>query len=779
MNMRIATCVFTMILSLPTFSDKARADIETHYSYDDMGNVLREFVVDTDCSPNVALSEHRTKYDNLGRPYEVTVLANPGEALDPTKDRISKTTYDWRGKEIVTRKCASSGNDAVMQYQYDSAGRQTKMIDPTGGVTEKRYDGRGNVIWEKDPLNNVVSYFYDAGGRKYLTRQSVMPKPGFSTTREELLLLDSRGNWYVRLVHGGTVANLKARQYRRVFDSLGRVIEEAQLATAWSWLTEPYDNTVDRVTTYQYDGSSGRVARKTTYAGDIAEQRITEYQYDSMGRLTRETDPEGNVEVRTYDLNSRLETIENTDGNLPDHRFVTYIYDDCGRVLTKKHHGAGAIADIEIEYEYEGLDRVKTATDSRGVVREYSYNGFGEKIQVKDNAQGTSTRVTDYVYDQLGKLTLQRAWDGDCPVFSGAYPTGTSQDTIFKYDLSGRRTKATFPDGAIFSYEYDNGGRLTKRTDPRGQVTDYTHNTYGQPLTKEVNDVLVASFEYDAIGQMTLAQRDTANKVECDYDDFGQRTTETQTVSGVAATVSSEYNQRGELIRLTYPGVASVELTYEYDKNGKVTRISRGGVSLTEYDYEGEYLVERRTRTANHPTEKWIKTKREYNVLRQETDIDNTVGPETGLPAAVLMQYDYEYDAVGTRTRATGIDPDSQNPKAIQDLIYAYDDLYRLTSVTHALLPAGHQSELFNYDILGNRVGDGNGGIYGFKDTRGPVAHTITYDGHNLVNEYTSIDDEVIFHDQAGNLTQDENGLLYEYDNENRLTKISKPPLQP
>ena len=45
---------------------------------------------------------------------------------------------------------------------------------------------------------------------------------------------------------------------------------------------------------------------------------------------------------------------------------------------------------------------------------------------------------------------------------------------------------------------------------------------------------------------------------------------------------------------------------------------------------------------------------------------------------------------------------------------------------------------------------------------------------HNTANEYTSIDGTSVSHDAAGNLSADPNGYTYEYDHDNRLTKIKK-----
>jgi RHS repeat-associated protein len=66
----------------------------------------------------------------------------------------------------------------------------------------------------------------------------------------------------------------------------------------------------------------------------------------------------------------------------------------------------------------------------------------------------------------------------------------------------------------------------------------------------------------------------------------------------------------------------------------------------------------------------------------------------------------------------------------------------------------------FTYDDLGNRITLNN-----------RAGNNVVY-AHNVANEYTSIGGTNVSHDAAGNLSADPNGYTYEYDNDNRLTKI-------
>lgn len=56
------------------------------------------------------------------------------------------------------------------------------------------------------------------------------------------------------------------------------------------------------------------------------------------------------------------------------------------------------------------------------------------------------------------------------------------------------------------------------------------------------------------------------------------------------------------------------------------------------------------------------------------------------------------------------------------------------------------------------------------------MLNNLKNDVDDLTNRYKAIDSQTqnVFHDAAGNLTIDHNGYHYEYDYENRITRIYK-----
>lgn len=96
---------------------------------------------------------------------------------------------------------------------------------------------------------------------------------------------------------------------------------------------------------------------------------------------------------------------------------------------------------------------------------------------------------------------------------------------------------------------------------------------------------------------------------------------------------------------------------------------------------------------------------------------------------------------------------------------YQYDDIYRLIDfrvgqLVDSTVPVPSTQTDWNLDCLGNWLNKTTDGV--------PENRT-----HNVVNEITAIDAVPIYHDDNGNLQEDEN-YTYEYDEENRLIRVTR-----
>jgi YD repeat-containing protein len=121
--------------------------------------------------------------------------------------------------------------------------------------------------------------------------------------------------------------------------------------------------------------------------------------------------------------------------------------------------------------------------------------------------------------------------------------------------------------------------------------------------------------------------------------------------------------------------------------------------------------------------------------------------------------FGYTRDLVGDPTPVTR----TGNPLLPNETAtYVYDTMHRVTDAAYA---SDSTTEDINLDVLGNRL-----------TYTGPTGPQTTYT-HNTVNEYTALDPQTTApeYDANGNLTRNDRDFRFEYDYENRLTRVKVP----
>ena len=186
-------------------------------------------------------------------------------------------------------------------------------------------------------------------------------------------------------------------------------------------ITDPEDHT----TTYYYATSGFKNLDSVTVV-----DRTTKFGYDSYGRRTTVTAPNGDVTTTAYDLINRVDSL-----TAPGGRVTNYTYDDL--YLTQ-------IKDAELQtYDYtvNALGWVTEREDPRSESDTYAYDILGRVTTWTDRLG----RDFDYEYDALGNLELLVA-DGDSVTYNidhgGDYyvvDNGVSRDSVQIDDL-GRVT---------------------------------------------------------------------------------------------------------------------------------------------------------------------------------------------------------------------------------------------------------------------------------------------------------------------------------------------------
>lgn len=328
--------------------------------------------------------------------------------------------------------------------------------------------------------------------------------------------------------------------------------------------------------------SYSRKTKDTLFAGTAA-QAVTEYSYDTAGRLLCSA-------VRMNSIQPDVCTPQTTAAAGPD-RVTRWTYDGAGRPLSVvSGYGTSAAATESTTYTQNG--KVQTVTDAKGNRTTYSYDRFDRPSKVaypSKTAAGISSD-TDYespTYDANGNVTTARLRDGQTigltydslnRLTSKNLP-GSEPDVAYSYDLQGRMTGAS-QSGSALTFTYDALGQNLTQVGPQGTVTSYYDAAGRRTKITYPGTGLDVNYEYLPTGQINKINANGATSgtgllATYTYDDLGFRT---NIAFGNGTGQGSTPDMLSRLLTLTQnlAGTASdVTLGYSYNPAGQISSVTR------------------------------------------------------------------------------------------------------------------------------------------------------------------------------------------------------------
>ncbi|MFD7907383.1 DUF6531 domain-containing protein [Kitasatospora sp. NPDC059747] len=661
---------------------------------------------------------------------------------DPLGHVVTSNTYDGSGR-VVSQTDPLGGKTT---FSYDSANSTTYVTHPDGGIWTLAYIG-GVISWQSDPYGKTTRYTYDSS----FNRTSVTDPNGNTFT----FTYDATGNVLTSTApapvsvtqswtydRNNNVTSLKdglGRTTTYAYNSLNQLTDTTDPAGgktnytytplgALATITTPGG----AVTTYGYDNGGNR----TSVATPVGEK--TTFAYDAAARVTRKTDPRGNM------------------GGNADLFTTTYAY-DAGNLLTSVTDSLGGTTS----YGYDNAGNLTSSKDPLGNTVTYSYDAAGHRTTVKDPGGNTTTSV----YDLAGNLT--------------AVTDAAGGKTTFAYDKNNRRVTTVTARGnapganaSVFTwtYGYDANGNQTTVTGPTGAVTAIAFDVINRPT--KTTDALGnnASTTYDPAGQVSDTTDATGAKSTFGYDRAGRLTSATD---ALGKTTSSGYDTDGNLVSRTSP--EGNKTTWTYDKDQRLVTVTdpRGNVpGATPATYTATYTYDpagnpaavtdplgNTTSTFYDPLNRLVQVS--DPLKRRTTTNYDAAGRVTSVIAPTGAITTNTWNAVGERTKR--IDPNGHTTT------YTYDALHRLTSVTD---PLGRKTST-GYDEEDHATT--------FTNARGVTSTTI-YDQRGLptVTSYADFTTPWVSrsYDQAGRVYSISDGAgarNLSYDAAGRLTRVSKP----
>ncbi len=296
----------------------------------------------------------------------------------------------------------------LVDYGYDSAGRLDEILFPTGSVTRSYSPTTGHVVSIGGPSGVALSMTYDGSLQKSVTFSgAVSGTVGWDHDTDFRVVTETvNGSWEADftydpdslLASAGDLVVTRDPQSGRVTQMTSGVVVETRSYNEYGELSA-MATTVSGVPllsfAYQRD-DLGRITQKTETDGGVT--TVTDYVYDSVGRLVQVDEGGVTVEAYSYDANGNRLTSTNSAGTF------AATYDDQDRIET--------YGSIEYTFTLNGelLNKTDTATNES---TDFVYDAMGNLREVKLPNGDVIEYLVDGEGRRVGKLyngVLQRAW---------------------------------------------------------------------------------------------------------------------------------------------------------------------------------------------------------------------------------------------------------------------------------------------------------------------------------------------------------------------------------
>nr|WP_149658779.1 RHS repeat-associated core domain-containing protein [Pseudomonas sp. ANT_J12] len=658
-------------------------------------------------------STWKARYDAKGNLIaEVDALGNKTEYLN-SDDGLPHTIIDathkskylwWNTLAQVERFQDCSGKNT--HYRFDERHHLIAVTDTLNQTTTLERKPDGEVLRIQHPDGSAESFTYNALGQvlthtdgKGQTTRLLRTARGLPSSRQ-----DAKGQRiryeYDQAIRLTALVNENNAAYQFAYDASDRLVEEKRIDN----LTRQFSYNLGGHLTHVNEIGYGERAERP--------QRQTEFERDSIGRLLAKLNADARQDY-TYDDADRLLSIE----RLPtangkklgvSEETLEFSYDLLGRMV-KETTPQGALS-----YDYDPLSNRTTLTLPTGQHLNHLYYGSGHLHQLNLDGQLISDMERDdlhrevlrtqgtltscFGYDAMGRKAWQFASTLQAEKLSQLHNPGIQPDLLVEhaynpihrrhqYDPAGELTRTLDKLRGEIKYDYEANGQLHSRdtgklvdseefrydaaanrlnfnTSQFDHVKDnrikqwrdqeYTYDAWGNLIEKRSGMSRLQTFSYDCENRLVKAETLVGGKLESTgayrYDSLGRRVAKVSEVNGV--TEQKHFLWQGlRMLREETPGQSSLYI-YEPGSYAPLARVDQAeggeqtlyyfhtdqiGTPLEMTDREGQ-IVWQATYKAWGALETLAVNEVEQNLRFQGQYFDD----ETGLHYNTFRYYDPE-----------------------------------------------------------------------------------------------------------------------------------------
>jgi RHS repeat-associated protein len=718
--------------------------------------------------------------------HKVTKTKDP---TMPTPRIITQNIYDSDGK--VTQQL-SQGDAAKTWNIYAADNRVSVQKDPKGGRTTYYYDEKQRLVATKDANNNKTSWVYD--GQDHVV-QSITPKNEvtkfeYDGRQNVTRITDPLNNFAMCTYKANDTLETKSDFHDSQTPAHTTTYTYNQnLPFLVETITAPDVNDdiaahdIVRFAYNEIDATDGKGPKGTLKSRTDQENKITSFEYDSHGEISKITSP----------ITSEYETFFTDDqGNLKTHTdangIVTQFEYNNRRQLTKTTVDQSGL-NIVTQIAYDDSGNVAKRTDALGNIVTSTYSSTQKLLinQFSKLADGTTPKTIIH-YDERDWLDFT-----ENPLLGGG-------KTSFVYDFGGRQTSVTDPLNRTTIFGYDTDGHKTSVTSPLLdnqqnpiQTTRYGYNERGEQnsLTDAADPASAhpIRYTYDANGKQQTIKNRNGNTFTSTYYGNNQlhtfqtpllkTTTYKYVQRGMVQSIKKpsdatspsttfHYDDRGRLDSKTDPITAPGYTFYGYDKNNNLTSVSENGEDiLRTYDHANRlesYKDERDYYVFYYYDKNGNATNIIYPGNRGVTNFYDNLNRLTNITDWASRKTTFKYDIAGRLTSIT-------RPNGTVRLL-SYDNAGQLTGIEEM----GPQNAAI-YSFVASAY-DGAGRLAGESLFPAPAAFSAPSISatHNYDNQISTFQGNNVIHDDDGNMTSgplnSSTPVTYLYNARNQLTSV-------
>lgn len=690
-------------IMLPCFSCQGTSLYRNNY--DEFGNPIEQFDFNRVKTTNVydttrALPTEITQA--VGKPGQNTTeiqwhptLRLPTQIIEEKNInnnlvvQVTTNTYNANGQLLSHNITTDTGDPSrTMSVTYNAQKLPHVTTDPMGRQTTMEYDNNANLISVTNALGQTTTYgnYTVSGVPRLITLPNGLQKKLTLNANQQLIQ-----------------------------------VEEGSPSAGW------------RTTTLEYNNRG--LLHKTTHPNGLFEEN----EYDTAQRLTKVKDNRGERTL-LYDEYSKLtqEIINSTTPGVPLQLQKNYKYDEVGRISEEN------TLDEWASYYYDREGNVLSKL-SNGLFTSYTYDEFNQ-------LKSESFTPDDYISDSPSSTT--RSYYSNGLLKSATDERGVV--TVYQYNGFGEINKIISPDGGQKTIQRNKNGEPTTVTDARGVTTVMTRDGIGRVtqqtistpssatglLSDDQNQTMVYDTCQNGVGLLCTAQN-YSGTTSYAYNLWQETTNKTFAPANTTLTftVGYTFDSVGNLVSTTYPSNRSTAIAFNQGMPQSITfdahmvasdiKYYPLGVGLKSYKINNrlmDIVLNSSGNPKNIQTPDLNKQMFWNNAGRDFTLNDNAIYELGGsthhrhyakgmlnrsqFNTQSVLTYEYNYDAGGNRTKKS-ID---QQSDGVLNYTYASTS-NRLQSVSQLNVP----TVTYQYDANGNTISGNN--------------WTYLYDGENRMRE--------------------------------------------